>query len=86
VSLLVTGVLGFAAGTVGSGEVEQQLREALADVNQEFVVETAQALVDGIFSALNTNFLVVAAVGVVLLVVYFVVDRRQPAAIPAGWR
>ncbi len=85
-SLLVAGVLGFLAGTVGSGEVDRLLQEALADADQEFVVETARALVDGIFGALNTNFLVVAGVGVVLLVVYFVVDRRQPAAIPADWR
>lgn len=85
-SLLVAGVLGFVAGTVGSGEVNRLLREALADADQEFVVETVQALVDGIFSALNTNFLVLAGIGVVLLVVYFVVDRRQPEAIPAGWR
>lgn len=84
--LLVAGVLGFVAGTVGSGEADRLLQDALADADQEFVVETARALVDGIFSALNTNFLVVAAIGVVLLVVYVVVGRRQPAAIPAGWR
>jgi hypothetical protein len=85
-SLLVAGVLGFVAGTVGSGEVDRRLGDALADADQEFVVETAQALVDGVFSGLNTNFLVVAAAGVVLLAVYVVVDRRQPEAIPAGWR
>jgi hypothetical protein len=79
-------VLGFVAGTVGSGEVDRRLGDALADADQEFVVETAQALVDGVFSGLNTNFLVVAAAGVVLLAVYVVVDRRQPEAIPAGWR
>jgi hypothetical protein len=85
-SLLVAGVLGFVAGTVGSGEADRQLGDALADADQEFVVETAQALVDGVFSGLNTNFLVVAAAGVALLAVYVVVDRRQPEAIPAGWR
>jgi hypothetical protein len=85
-SLLVAGVVGFVAATVGSGQVRQRLREAFADADQEFVVETAQALVDGVFSALTTNFLVLAGIGVVLLVGYFVVDRRQPAAIPAGWR
>ena len=85
-SLLVAGVLGFVAGTVGSGEVDRLLEDALADADQEFVAETVRALVDGIFGALNTNFLAVAGVGVVLLVVYIVVDRRQPAAIPADWR
>ena len=85
-SLLVAGVVGFIAATVGSGQVRQRLQEAFADADQEFVLETAQALVDGIFSALTTNALVLAGIGVVLLVVYFLVDRRQPEAIPAGWR
>ncbi len=86
VSLLVAGVLGFAAGTLGGSEVDRLLGDALADTDQELVVETAQALVDGVFAALNTNFLVVAGAGVVLLVVYLVVDRRQPGVVPAGWR
>jgi len=85
-SLLVAGVLGFLISTLASGWGRQRLEEIFADADQDFVVETAQALVDGIFSALNTNFLVVAGIGVVLLVVYFLIDRRQPEAIPAGWR
>ena len=85
-SLLVAGVLGFVAGTLGGNEAGRLLGEALADTDREFVVETAQALVDGVFAALNTNFLVVAGVGVVLLLVSLAVDRRRPAVIPAGWR
>lgn len=85
-SLLVAGALGFVAGTLGGDEAGRLLGEALADTDQEFVVETAQALVDGVFAALNTNFLVVAGAGVVLLLVHLAVDRRRPAVIPAGWR
>jgi uncharacterized membrane protein len=85
-SLLVAGVLGFVAGTLGGNEAGRLLGEALADTDREFVVETAQALVDGVFAALNTNFLVVAGAGVVLLLVSLAVDRRRPAVIPAGWR
>lgn len=85
-SLLAAGLIGFLVVTVASSQVRSRLEEVFTDVDQEFVVETVQALVDGIFSALNSQFLVIAAVGAVLLVVYVLVDRTQPEAIPAGWR
>jgi hypothetical protein len=86
-SLLAVGVLGYLGTTLAGSAVEGLIRGAVpAEGEQAFVAETVEALVDGFFAALTGQYAVLAVVGAVLLVLYVLIDRRQPAAVPAAWR
>jgi hypothetical protein len=86
-SLLAVGVLGYIGTTLAGSAVEGLIRGTVpAEGEQAFVAETVEALVDGFFAALTGQYAVLAVVGAVLLVLYVLIDRRQPAAVPAAWR